>query len=105
MIFKKKPGAEFVAEDRKLIQNNSDKVGKLAMLTNDDAVIAKLKDLQEKLKYLMPAKSQEAYNVDEKIANKIDDLKIEMSRFNDSISHKIDSNISEILLLLVNRND
>lgn len=103
MIFKKKTEAEFVAGDRKLIQNNSDKVGKLIMLTSDEAVIVKLKDLQEKLKYLMPAKTKEDADIDKRIADKIDDLKTELARHGDS-PNLIESVISEIVLLLVNRN-
>lgn len=105
-MFKKKTEAEIVAEDRKLIETNSKTVGKLTMLANDnEELISKLKDLQEKLKYLKPVKSEEAMEADRKIANKIDDLKIELSRFNGDTSYRIGSLISDILLLLVNRKD
>lgn len=103
MIFKKKTASDVVAENRKLIQNNSEKIGKLVMLVNDDNLIVKLKDLQEKLKYLMPAKTKEDTQIDKRIADKIDDLKTEIARHGDS-PNRIENVISEILLLLVNRN-
>ncbi len=106
MLFKKKPESEIVAEDRKLIETNSKTVGKLTMLVeNNEELTSKLKDLQEKLKYLKPVNTKEAMEEDRKIGEKIDDLKIELARHNGETSYRINNAISDILLLLVNRKD
>ena len=100
---KKKNSAELTADDRQILKESSDKVGKLVMLTSDETAIAKLKDLQEKIKYLMPAKTKETLGIDKRIADKVDDLKAELVKHGDKPT-KIDDVISDILLLLVNRN-
>ena len=104
MIFKKKTEADIVAKDRRLIDDNSKAVGKLVILiNNNDELISKLKDLEEKLKYLKPVNTIDAMEEDIKIGNKIDDLKIELSRINGETSPRVNTIISEIMVLIINR--
>ncbi len=106
MFFKKKTQAEIVAEDRKLIEANSNAIGKLAMLVKEsDAFTASLKELQEKIKYLKPVSADDAMKTDRHIGNAIDDLKIELSKNSGAPSSKADGYITEIKRLIVSRKD
>lgn len=106
MLFKKKTAAEIAAEDREIINNNGKAVDKLIMLAEgNEAVVARLKDLSEKLKYLKPITAENDIQTDKKISDRIDDIKIELARSRTDSESKIDGIISDILLLLVSRKD
>lgn len=106
MLFKKKTAAEIAVEDREIINNNGKAVDKLIMLAEgNEAVVARLKDLSEKLKYLKPITAENDIQTDKKISDRIDDIKIELARSRTDSESKIDGIISDILLLLVSRKD
>lgn len=104
MLLKKKTAADIVAEDRKIIEQNASTTAKLAMLAGSNTELsAKLIELSEKLKYLKPTDA--TADIDKKVGAKIGDIKIELSRSSGDAVRKTESLISEILSLLVGRQD
>lgn len=103
-IFKKKASVKN-SMDRELIEKNSGAVDALIVLAYDDQVKAKLKDLKEQIKYIMPLVEEKAYSMDKKISALIGDAKIELSKYNgeEKTATKINNLLKEIEVLVAER--
>ena len=52
----------------------------IVLAEGNDTLVAKLTQLKDTIKFLNPSKSDKVMLVDTKIANKLDDIKIEISK-------------------------
>lgn len=103
-FFKKKKPADKVAENRELIETNSKAVEALLVLAQDEQTAATLRELQEKLKYLIPSEDAKVTDCDKTIRNKIGDLRIALTKSDGEASKKTAELITEIKLTIADRN-
>jgi len=105
MCFFKKKTADKARVDRELVETNSKAIEALMILAkNNDELIDSLKELQEKLKYLVPSENSTIFDYDKSIKNKIDDLRIVLSKSDGGDSRKIFGLITDIKCLVADRN-
>ena len=105
MCFKKKKAADKVKENRELIEDNSKAIEALIVLSKDNVeIIDDLKELQEKLKYLVPSNDSAVIDYDKKIKNKIGDLKIALTKSDGETSKKATEILMDIKLAIAERN-
>lgn len=104
-FFKKKKVAEKVKIDRELVDENSKSINALVVLAKDNSeIVSKLKDLQEKLKYLIPSDKSTVTDYDKVIKNKIGDLKIILTKSDGEVTKKATNILTEIELAVADRN-
>lgn len=104
-FFRKKKVSELTKQDRELIEFNEKSVESLIVLTNGNANLIKaLKELQEKIKYLIASDKAKIYDYDKMIKNKIGDLRIALTRSEGADNRNIDQLIAEIDLAIADRN-
>lgn len=104
-FFRRKNQADKTKEDRELVADNAKSVEALIVLAKDnDAMIQKLKDLQEKLKYLIPTADSKIASFDKSIKNKLGDLRIALTKANGEESKKVDELLEEIFVTIADRN-
>lgn len=103
-LFRKKTVADKVKDDRELIAANSKAIEALVVLAKDNSVLVNsLKDVQEKLKYLIPSDNSKVVDCDKKIKNKIDDLRIELTKSGGLSTKKIEDLVTEIMVTVADR--
>ncbi len=91
-------------EDRDLIAANAASVEALLVLAENNAeLIAELKELQEKIKYLMPSVKDDVFELDKKITNLIGDLKIALTKTDGEEDKKTENLIKQIKLTIADR--
>lgn len=73
---KKVTDNEKVVKDNATLKGNVAKVKVLCTASKNDEVTAKLKVVTDKLQYSSPSKKESIQKLDNKISNKLDDLKI-----------------------------
>lgn len=94
-----------VKEDREIIEANSKAIEALVVLADDnDEMKNELKELQEKLKYLVPSGDFKVIDGDKKIKNLIGDLRIALTKSDGDDSKKVERNLQEIKLAVADRN-
>lgn len=104
-FFKKKKAAVKNAEDRELIEANSKSIEALLVLAeNNPEVTESLKQLQEKIKYLVPSAESKVIDADKKIRNLIGDLRIALTKSDGDESKKVDRFFTEIKMAIADRN-
>ena len=104
-LFRKKKPAEQTKADRELIEDNSKAIDVLIVLAQSNTeLIGTLKELQEKLKYLIPSENPKVMDADKAIKNKIDDLRIALNRTDDGQSKKSAGLLTDIQCLIAERN-
>lgn len=104
-FFKKKTPADKTKADRELIEDNSKAVEVLVVLAKtNEPLIATLKELQEKLKYLIPSDDSKIMDIDKSIRNKIGDLRIALNKADDGQSKKTEGILTDIQCLIAERN-
>ena len=103
-LFKRKNAADKAKENRELIAANSNAVDGLIVLagTNDE-LIAELKDLKEKLKYLIPSDNVKVVDYDKQIKNMLGDLRIALTKADGEVSKKAKDLIRDIKLAAADR--
>lgn len=100
--FHKKTEAERNVDDREIIERNAKSVETLKVL-GGETYKAKLDELQEKLKYLIPSTDKEVIRCDEKISDRLDDIKIALNKSGDAPSQKVDDGLQAVYLVLADR--
>lgn len=103
-IFKRKTNAQKNMNDRELIEKNAGAIGTLISIASED-MVEELKLLQEEVKYIIPLVDSKAYDIDKKIRNLIDDLKIEIvkAKEGEKAQTKISGIIRELKLKIAER--
>ena len=99
--FKKKSSGVKNSEDRELIERNYRLVDALIVLSSDEELTEQLGDVKEKLKYLTPSENSKVYDMDKRITNAIQDMKILLTK--DAVP-KAKTALKEILVLVAERN-
>lgn len=101
-FFGRKKAAQKRGEARELVETNCAATEALLVLAGDNEELVKqLTELREQLKYLVPTEDTPAY--DNKIKNKIGDLRIELTKSEGAESARVQKIIKEIKLLLADR--
>lgn len=104
-FFKKKNNADKTKEDRELISENAKAIDALIVLVGDNQdFVNKLKELQEKLKYLIASSDSKIFDFDKLIKNKIGDLRILLTKSEGNLSKKEINALQDIELTIVDRN-
>ena len=104
-FFKKRKIAEKTQDDRELIAINFKAVDALIALAKDDAdMIEALKDLQEKIKYLIPSNSSKVIDFDKHIKHKIDDLRVVLIKSDSAVKSDVEKLIVDIKVVIADRN-
>ncbi|MDE6474047.1 MAG: hypothetical protein K2L70_03005 [Clostridia bacterium] len=104
-IFKKKNVADKVKDDRELISLNAKSIDSLIVLAKDNRdMTSQLKELREKIAYLIPSDNSKVVDYDKSIKNKIGDLRIALTKSNGETSKKTDETICDIQLTIADRN-
>lgn len=102
---RKKTEAEKTLDDRELVAANSKAVEALIVLAKDNEEIAtELKDLQEKLKYLIPSDDPKVTDYDKKIKNLIGDMRIALTKSDGEESKKTENILTDLKLAVADRN-
>ncbi|MCD7728936.1 MAG: hypothetical protein LUI60_03390 [Clostridia bacterium] len=94
-----------VLESRGEVNGNVQAIEVLLLLAEDKPEIqARLKILQDKIKYLTPSPLKEVSSIDEKISNALGDAKIELSKTRgDKKSGKAEKYLDQVELLIAER--
>ncbi len=91
-------------EDRDLIAANAASVEALLVLAENNAeLISELKELQEKIKYLMPSVKDDVFELDKKITNLIGDLRIALTKTDGEEDKKTENLVKQIKLTIADR--
>lgn len=103
-LFKRKTNAQKNLNDRELIEKNAGTLQSLISIATEE-MVEELKKLQEEVKYIIPLVDSRAYDLDKKIRNLIDDLKIELvkAKEGDKAQNKISGIIRELKLKIAER--
>lgn len=102
---RKKTDAEKTIDDRELVATNSAAMDALVVLAQDnDEMIGELKELQEKLKYLIPSDEPKIYDADKKIKHLIGDMRIALTKSDGEESKKTESILLDLKLAVADRN-
>lgn len=104
MFFKKKSGAQKVTENRELIEENAKSIGALIVLANGNVdTIGELKDLQARIKYLIPSQEPKVVDCDKKIKSLLGDLRIALTKSDGEDSKKTAALIRDIKVVVEDR--
>ena len=102
---KKKSSAEKVESNRQLISENEKSVDALILLAGDnEKMVEQLKEVKEKIKYLIPTDNPKVVEYDTKIKNNIEDMRIALVKSEGEIDKKIESLFMQIKLAIADRN-
>lgn len=107
-VFKKKAKKfdkkeESVVESGGTLRINTAKAKTLLSMTHDEDVAKALSVIEDLLEYAAPSSAKEADKADEKIGNKLDDIKLLIS--GDKSKEKILDKIEEARVAIVERNN
>lgn len=106
LFFKKKKAAEKNQDDRNVIETATALINPLIALAEKDAeIIADLKALQEKVKYMIPSSDSKVVSLDKKIQNAISDFKVTMVKKEDEALKKAVADfIRDVEVMIAERN-
>lgn len=97
-------GKQSIIEDRATIKNNVDSIEVLiAMVSDKEEIVSKLRKMQETIKYLNPSQEEEIHKMDQKIGNLLGDVKILLSK-SELNSEKLEQSITDINVAIADRN-
>lgn len=103
---RKRDKSSISAEDRELIENNANAVNTLIVMAKENAdVIDALKQLQNKLRYLIASDNQKALKIDGVIQNQLQDMKIYLNKAKTLDLSVIEDSVREIEISIVSRNN
>lgn len=104
-LFRTKKEADKTKDDRELIAANSSALEALFVLANgNEELVSELKNLQEKIKYLIPSSDSKINDYDKTIKNKIGDLRIALTKADGETSKKVEGLVTDIKLAVADRN-
>lgn len=105
MFFFKKKASVKTHEDRDQIDQNYKAVEGLIVLAGSNAdFVAELKELQEKLKYLIATEDKTILGYDKKIGDLIGDMRIALTKGDGEANKKVDNLMTQIKLAITDRN-
>ena len=104
MCFKKKKivGVTY-SLDRKTLLLAAQEIDVLMVLDKSKLYEEKLKSLKDALLYTSPWENQEVFEIDQKIKDKIGDLKLALNKDNVAISENIEKIIQTLFVMLKER--
>lgn len=106
MCFRKRNKSKLIADDRNLIEANANAVDTLVVLASDnEEVIDALKDIQNKLRYLIASDNTKVYKLDEIIKNQLQDMKLYLNKPKKVEIEGVKDYIREIEVSIVSRNN
>lgn len=80
-MFGHKKGRERILKNKQIIEDNANQINVLITLAESEPeLVEELKDIQNELRYLNPIDSHDAEKYDSKIADKIGDTKILLTK-------------------------
>lgn len=102
-IFRKKAKSLKNSVDVELVEFNTNFFDSLIVLADDNKeIVTELKKLQEQIKYLIPSVTEEVLNMDKKIKNTLEDIRIILIK--DNQSEKIAGALKDLKVLIADRN-
>ncbi len=106
MCFKKRNKSKLIAQDRELIELNANAVDTLIVLAGEnEEIIGALKDIQNKLRYLIASDNTKVYKLDEIIKNQLQDMKLYLNKPKKVEIEGVKDYIREIEVSIVSRNN
>ena len=99
MLFgnKKKISQDVLRASSYLIQDNATSMDVLiSMARDDEAVVERLKKIQDKVKYLSPSESKEVADCDKRITAKIGDIKILLVKAKTDMFEKVNEELDSL---------
>lgn len=106
MCFRKRNKSKLIADDRNIIEANANAVDTLVVLASDnEEVIDALKDIQNKLRYLIASDNAKVYKLDEIIKNQLQDMKLYLNKPKKVEIEGVKDYIREIEVSIVSRNN
>ncbi|HBD05983.1 MAG TPA: hypothetical protein DCY93_01040, partial [Firmicutes bacterium] len=88
-----------------IIETNSKSIDTLVILAkNNIEIINELYSLQEKLKYLAPSDKSKIFERDKKIGDKLDDLKVILTKSEGEFNKKVKDTLFDIQIAISERN-
>lgn len=93
---------EKIVEDVAALKDNIVTAKTLCAMATSETVVAKLKEILDLLQYASPSKNPDVAKFDDKIGNKLDDVKILVS--GGKVEEKILEKINDTRILIVERN-
>ncbi len=104
-FFKKKVNkAKQTADNKELVEKNYKMIDQFKTLVTDEKFTADLDKLKDELKYLTATNSEKVVEIDNKIKNKLEDLKIYLVKNGEKIEEgKWKSFMTELNLLIAER--
>ncbi len=106
MCFRKRNKSKLIADDRNLIEANANAVDTLVVLASDnEEIIDALKDIQNKLRYLIASDNAKVYKLDEIIKNQLQDMKLYLNKPKKVEIEGVKDYIREIEVSIVSRNN
>ena len=103
MCFKRKRIGEIYTKDRKCILLTAQEIDVLVALDRDKTYKDKLLELKDELLYLSPRDNKEVYDIDNKIKNKVGDLKLILNKTKDVDNDTIENIINHIIVMIKER--
>lgn len=101
---KKKSNTTQILENKTKLTKNANYVELLIDIANgNETIIEQLKELHEKLQYLNPSMKKEVNALDDKIADKLEDMKIEISSLKEGRLDGFDKIMKNIRTLIAER--
>ena len=102
LFFKKKTAADKTANDRSIVEDNSLYVDALIAISKSETLTVKLKELREKLKYLISSDNAKVLDCDKKIKNQLEDIKLAIVK--EKPEEKLLDMINEVYVIIAERN-
>lgn len=91
-------------EDKELVEINSKTVESLIVLAKEnEMIVAKLKSLQETIRYLIASGDPKVMDYDKKIRNLLQDLRIALTKSDGQNSKKIDDILVDLDVAIADR--
>lgn len=105
MCFFKKKASVKRTEDRDLVDMNSKAVESLVVLAEgNEELSGQLRELQEKLRFLIASEKKEVCDFDKKIKNLLEDMRIALTKSDGETSKKVANIVTQIKLAVADRN-
>ena len=102
MCFRRKRIGQIYTEDRKCILLSSQEIDVLIAL-DDGKYRERLEELKDELLYVSPRENKEVFEIDKKIRDKVQDLKLILNKTQDIEDETIDNKISHIIVMIKER--
>lgn len=104
-LFGKKKASVKIGNDRELINENTKSFDALIILAEgNEVLVQQLKEIQEKIKYLIPSDDDMIAYFDKKIKKLIDEARSALARADGETSRRVENALTQIKLTISDRN-